>query len=50
MYGLGRPSETIHNLILMHKLIRIHSVFLLTICMGSCLIDWTIAVPKQGSR
>ena len=30
MDDLGRPSETIQNLILMHKLIRIHSVFLLT--------------------
>ena len=25
--GLGRPSDIIQNLILMHKLIRIHSVF-----------------------
>ena len=24
--GIGRPSETIQNLILMHKLIRIHIV------------------------
>ena len=30
-YGIGRPSETIQNLILMHKLIRIHSVFFNTL-------------------
>ena len=30
MYGLGRSAETIQNLILKHKLIRIHSVFLHT--------------------
>ena len=25
--GIGRPSDTIQNVILMHKLIQIHSVF-----------------------
>ena len=35
--GLRRPSETIQNLILMHKLIRNHSVFLLTpLLLGNC--------------
>ena len=53
MDGLGRSSETIQNLIQMHKVIRIHSVVLLTFtlsandCFGasasmiaSCLINW----------
>ena len=38
MGGLGRPFETIQNLILMHKLIRIHGVFLNTTFL---VLNWT---------